>query len=143
MALRFRDYTIIKLVQETQYRGDVRYGASLGIQCSCMSLVSVIWTLFKSPGLWDKYDLDSILDKGDQLFKLIGKFRYFGMKNLPQEFSIENYSINVEFLENNIGKITAGTYVLSIIEIRNSVRQTGACTLLFVNNYVLGNNTSI
>ena len=65
------------------------------------------------------------------------------MKNLPQEFSIENYSINVEFLENKIGKITAGTYVLSIIEIRNSVRQTGACTLLFVNNYVLGNNTSI
>ena len=121
MALRFRDYAIIKLVQETHYRGDVRYGVPLGIQCSCMSLVSVIWTLFKSPGLWDKYDLDSILDKGNQLFKLIGKFRYFGMKNLPQEFSIENYSINVEFHENKIGKITAGTYVLSIIEIRNSV----------------------
>ena len=26
--------------------------------CSCVSLISVSWTLFKYPGLWDRFDLD-------------------------------------------------------------------------------------
>ena len=91
-----RDYTIIKVVQATHHQGDVkygistgRYGISTGIQCSCMSLVSLRWTLFKSSALCDKFDLDWILGKGDQLFKFIGKFRYLGTDDLPQEFLTE------------------------------------------------------
>ena len=75
-----------------------------------MLLLSVSWTLFKSPGLWNKFDLDCILGK-DQLFKLIGKFRYLMVEDLPQEFMIENCPINVELLENKKGEITAGTYL--------------------------------
>ena len=60
------------------------------------------------------------------------------MEDLSQEFSIENCSINVKFLQNKIGKTTVGTYLLPIIEIRNSVWQIGPGTLLFVNNYVSG-----
>ena len=60
------------------------------------------------------------------------------MEDLPQEFSIKNCSINVKFLENKTWKITAGTYLLSTVEIRNSARQIGAGALLFVSNYVLG-----
>ena len=55
-----------------------------------MSLISVSWTLFRSPGLSDKFDLDSILGKEEQLFRCVGKFRYLGMEDLPQEFLIEN-----------------------------------------------------
>ena len=58
MKLNMRDYTIIKVVQGNHHQGDVRYGTSRGIQCSCMSLISLSWTLFKSAGLWDKFDLD-------------------------------------------------------------------------------------
>ena len=75
MELSMRDYTIIRLVQATHHQGDVRHGTDmvhLGVQCSCMSLISLSWILFKSPGLWDKFDLDCILGKGDQLFKFIG-----------------------------------------------------------------------
>ena len=63
MALSIWDFTIIKVVQATHHRGDVRYGSSRGAQCSCMFLMSISWTLFRSPGLWDKFDLDSILCK--------------------------------------------------------------------------------
>ena len=80
-----------------------------------MSLMSITWTLVRYPGLWDKFDLDSILGKGDQLFKFTGKFRYLGMEDLPQEFLEENYSINVEFLENKTREITAGAYLISIL----------------------------
>ena len=48
---------IIRVVPTTHHHGDVRYGTSRGIQCSCMSLVSVIWTMFRSPGLRDKLDI--------------------------------------------------------------------------------------
>ena len=80
-----------------------------------MSFMSVSWILFKSPGMWDKFELDCILARGDQLFKFIGKFRYLGVEDLPQEFLLENYSMNVEFVENKTGEITAGAYLLSIV----------------------------
>ena len=133
-----RDFTIIKVVLAIHHQVDVGYGTSRGIQCSCMSLIPLSWTLFKSPGLWDKFDLDDILSKGDQLFKFIGKFRYLGIEDLPQEFLIENSLINVQFLENKTGEITAGAYLLSIAEIVNSVQHIGTGALLIVNNYILG-----
>ena len=82
-----------------------------------MSLVSVSWTLLKSSGLWDKFDLDFTWGKGDQLLKCIGKFKYNGKEELSQEFLIENSSLNVEFLENKTWEITAGIDLLSIAEI--------------------------
>lgn len=39
------------------------------------------------------------------------------------------------FLENKMGEITAGAYLLSIVESRNSVQQIGAGALLFVNKF--------
>ena len=42
MSLSIRDYTFIKVVQASHQQGDVRYGVSRGIQCLCMSLISVI-----------------------------------------------------------------------------------------------------
>ena len=60
--------------------------------------------MFRTAGIWDKFDLNCILGKGEELFKLIGQFRYTGKEDLPQEFLIENSSINVEVLENNTGQ---------------------------------------
>ena len=109
------------IVQATHHQGDVRYRKSTGVQCSCMSLMSIAMVLFKYPGIWDKFDLDCILREGDQLFKFIEKFRYIGMEKLRQEFLVENNSITVEFLENKRGEITAGAYLISISEIVNGV----------------------
>ena len=97
-----------------------------------MSLISVSYTLFKSPGLWDKVDLDCILGKDDQLFNFIDKFRYIGMKDLTQEFLIESSYVNVEVLENKTGEIRAGAYLLSIAEVVNSAQQTGLYLLLII-----------
>ena len=89
VALSTRDYTILKVVQATHNQGDIGYSVSRGIPCSCISLITVSLTLFKSPGLWDKFDLNFILGKAEQLFKFIGKFRYLAMEDLPQELFIE------------------------------------------------------
>ena len=123
MELRMIDYAIIKVVQATHYQGDVRYGTSRGLQCSCMSFMSLSWRLFKSPGLWDKSDLDCILSKEYQSCKFISKIRYLGIEDLLQEFLIENALINVEFLENEAGEITAGHiyYLLHKLQIVFSI----------------------
>ena len=60
------------------------------------------------------------------------------MEDLPQEFLVKNSSINVKFLENNTGEVTAGVYLISISKIVNRVQWIGAASLLIVNNYILG-----
>ena len=101
-----------------------------------MSLIS--WTLFKSQKLWDKFGLDSMLGKSDQLFKVIGKFKYLCMEDLRQIFLIKNFSINVVFLDNETGEITTETYLLCITDIENSVQRFGAGALFIVRSYILG-----
>ena len=70
-----------------------------------MSLMSVCWTLFKSANIWVFLDLDYILQKRYLLFKSLNNYRYLGVEDLPQEFFIENLSINVEFIDNRTGKL--------------------------------------
>ena len=50
------------------------------------------------------------------------------MKDLPQEFFIENSTINVEFLDNRIGEITAGVYHVFVPEIESDCQQIDAGT---------------
>ena len=138
MALRIRDYTIARVAQTTHHESDVTYGASRRVKCSYISLISATWALLKSSGLWYKFDLAYISGKRDQLFKFIGKFRYLGIKDLPQELLIEKFSINVEFFEIKTGEITAGKYLLSVTEIVNSLKEIRNSDLLVVNNYILG-----
>ena len=128
----------MNVAQASHHEGDIRYGMLRGIQCSYMSLISVCWTSFNSVSICDSFDLDCILQKRDLLFKSLNKYRYLGMEDLPQEFFIENLSINVEFLNTRIGEITAGAYLVSITEIVNDCQQIDTGPLLIINNYVLG-----
>ena len=98
----------MKVVQVTHHHGDFRYGMSRGVQCSCISLMSVCWTLFKSTGILDFLEFDCILQKGDLLFKSLNNYICIRMEDLPQKFWIEDLSINVEFLNNRTGEITVG-----------------------------------
>ena len=68
-ALSSFDIRFMKVVQATHHQRDIRYGMLRGIQCSCMSLMSIYWTLLKFASIWDSFDLDCILEKRDLLFK--------------------------------------------------------------------------
>lgn len=59
------------------------------------------------------------------------------LQDLKTQNVIENATINVEFLENKAGEITAGAYFISIAEIVNGVQRIGIGALLFVKNYIL------
>ena len=56
---------------------------------------------------------------------------------LPQEFLIEDYSINWKILnKNKAGNISAGAYFLSIINIMSDFQYIGPEGLLIINNYI-------
>lgn len=79
--------------------------------------------MFKSPGQWDQFDEDYLLEKRDQSFKYIDKYWCLGIKDLPEQLKT--------------GKIIAEVYLLSTAEIVNGVQQIGTGTLLTVINHIL------
>ena len=119
LALSNFDTRIMKVVQTPHHQSDIRFGVSRGVQsqCSYMSLMWDCWTLFKSVSIWEFFDLNFILQKGDLLFNSLNNYRYLGTEDLPQELFIRNLSINVEFINNKIGEITATAYLVSTTEI--------------------------
>ena len=58
--------------------------------------------------------------------------------DLPQGLLIEDFAVNMPFLENKMGEITARAYLLSVVEIVNNVQQIGTSGLPIVTNYILG-----
>ena len=64
-----------------------------------MSLISITRALFKSSGQRNLLDLNSILGEVDQFFKIFGIFIYLQIEDLPQEVLIEDFNVNMQFLE--------------------------------------------
>ena len=93
------------------------------MQCSCISLTSINWTLFKLPQFWHLINLDSVLQKSGELFKCVNEFRFLGIEGLPHGFLTENCLIDVDFLENRMGKITIEVYLAYITEIISNFQQ--------------------
>ena len=137
---------ICKVVQATHHQGDGKYGESRGMQCSCMALMSVGWTLLKPVSRWQLSDLDYILFNGDLLFKSINKFRYLSIDDMPNILTIKNSFLTKEYLENKTAEFAVKEYLTTISEIisASQFRVNGA--ILFVNGFILGiiwNNNSL
>ena len=54
------------------------------------------------------------------------------MEDLPQEFLIENSSVNIEFLNIRTGEVTSEAYLVSITEIVKDSQQVGTGALLII-----------
>ena len=93
------------VIQATHHQGYIHYGTQ-GIQCSCMSLMSICWSIVKTIARWDSDDLDRILQNGDSLFKSLSIFRLLGIEDLPAEVNICGYVVRIELLENKTEEIT-------------------------------------
>ena len=64
-----------------------------------MSLISITRALFRSSGQRNLLDLNSILGEEDQFFKIFGIFIYLQIEDLSQEVLIEDFNVNMQFLE--------------------------------------------
>ena len=92
-----------KSVQGTFHQADLRFGNSAGTQCACCGLVSVSFTLVKSPGKWLSTDLHFIVVKGDEIYNTVDKVGNLLFNELPRKISLFNINIDVNFLNINAG----------------------------------------
>ena len=127
-----------KIVQATHHQGDLRYGATAGIQCSCMSLMSVCWSTFISITIWDGTDLDMILENGDRLFKSLNQYRLLGVDDLPRSVDIYSNSVDIFLLDNKTGEITLNAYLVSLKEIIESCLNIWSGALLIIRLIISG-----
>ena len=114
-----------KIVRATHHEGYLRYGATAGIQCSCMPLMLVFWNTFISVTTWDGIDLDMILENGDQLFKSLNQYRLFRVHDLLTTVNIYSYSVDIFLLDNKTGEIILNAYLVSLEEIIESCLNIG------------------
>ena len=61
--------SIFKVIQGTFNQGHSMFGESSGKQCARCSLYAITFEMIRSPGYWNKDDLDFIVREGDQLYK--------------------------------------------------------------------------
>lgn len=92
-----------KVVLGSFHQGDPRFGESSGIQCACNALYSICFSSIKKVSVWKSFDLDYVLEKGDELFKRLGKFRPLFMDEMPSSVLIERSNIEIEKLSRLYG----------------------------------------
>ena len=113
------------------HQGDIPYRATAGIQCSCMSFMSLFCRILKTIARWDTDDLDKILQNGDSLFKSLSIFRLLGVDHLPAELKICDQVVRIELLENKTGDNNP-KYISYFINRNSSSFNTGNGALFFV-----------
>ena len=126
---------ICKIVKTTHNQGGVQYGESRGMQCSCMALMSVGCTLLKPISRWQTSGFDNILLNGEQLFKIINKFRYLSIDSMPNILKSKNSFLTIEYLENKTAEFVVKEYLATISEIISGCQFKGDDAILFINGF--------
>ena len=80
---------------------------------------------------------DCILQKGAHFLNSRNNYRCLGMEDLLREFFLENSAMNIEFLDNRTGEITAGKCYVSITEIVSDCQLIDTEVLLILKKHIL------
>ena len=85
-------------------QGDQRFGNSVGKQCACILLFSIIFSQLKEIGKWQSLDLDLILVCGDITYKDPSINRILGVEDLPKTIKLDKKTVaDILFLESVSG----------------------------------------
>ena len=79
-----RNFAIAKSFQGSFHHGHVKFGETTGIQCKYNALFSLCWSTIKRVTAWKTWDMDYVLEKGDQLYKSVNVHTPLCMDELPQ-----------------------------------------------------------
>ena len=102
------------------------------MQRSCNALLAVCWGNFHKVSCWDSFDLDFVLDLGDDLFKSLELRRYLDASDLRKHirFHVNSWTINKTYLNDGEGII--GTRLL----LNPLLPRSRSAELLFINSTV-------
>ena len=69
------NYAIKKVEQASHHQGNSEFGESAGMQCTSNAYFAIIFSPMKSIDIWKTFDLDYILEQGDNIFKQVGVYQ--------------------------------------------------------------------
>ena len=76
-------YNIKLVVLGSFHLSDNRFGATAGVQCACNSLLALCWSKNCNCRIWQKDDLDHVLNEGDQFSKSLNTINLVSVDDLP------------------------------------------------------------
>ena len=126
-------YYIDKYVQGSYSQSHPKYGYTAGIQRACNGLLATCWAKVQNIAYWSSFDLDHVLDLGDDLYKHLGLNRYLDVSDLPHYVRTAdgyNFYVNKVHLHDGEAVIGRGER-FNLNAFRNR-----SCTLLFINSTV-------
>ena len=72
-----KSYSVRKSVQGSYNQGHERFGTTAGMQCTCISLLSLCWSVIGKVSIWQSHDLDYIICTGYKIYKDLRCFKVF------------------------------------------------------------------
>ena len=93
---------ILKAVQGSFHQGNSMFGDSAGKQCACCSLLAISFTVIRTPGYWNKDDLDFVVKEGDNTYKTVACHTIGPVSDLPINLSVPDLPRNIPILGSNI-----------------------------------------
>ena len=98
------NYAIKKLVQASHHEGNSKFEESAGMQCTNNAYFAVIFSTIKSIEILKTFDLDYILEQGENIFKQVGVYQPLTVDELPHDISIEGTHVSAKMLvhESNV-----------------------------------------
>ena len=122
-------YYIDKYVQGSYCQSHPEYGHTAGIQWACNALLAACWAKVRNITYWSSFDLEHVLDLGDDLYKHLGLSRYLDVTDLPHHVrTAEGYNFNVNKVHLHDGEAVIGRGKRFIL---NAFRNR-SCALLFI-----------
>ena len=124
-----------KSVMGTFNQGDInKFGATAGVQCMCNALFSLCWANIKKVSMWKTFDLDNILNRGDQLYKTFNITEFLSIPDLPNEFVIEEHTFQVNLIYNATGMLSHNS-IGFISNSYNSLQDIGTGLLFLIDGF--------
>ena len=89
-------YYIDKYVQGSYSQSHPKYGHTAGIQCACNALLAACWGKVQNIGYWSSFDLDHVLDLGDDLYEHLRLNGYLDVTDLSYHvITAERYNLHL------------------------------------------------
>ena len=63
------------MVQASHHQGNSKYGESTGMQCTSNAYFVIIFSAIKSIDIWKTFDLNYILEQGDNILMEVGVYQ--------------------------------------------------------------------
>ena len=62
-------YSIQKVIPATLSQGHPKFRRTRGIQCTCIFLFKICFSIFKAVSRWGRHEVEYVIEKGDALYK--------------------------------------------------------------------------